>query len=249
MRADWTQPIPLRRVSQDAQNPAPQGVWPATVPAVGQLLRDGLELGRSTILLGANGVGKSTVVEAIAMAFGMSGEGGGTGSMHRTVPTESELHRHLGLERGPGASRWGYFLRAETMHGLFSYLSSTGDDGQAFHRLSHGESFLELLADPNRFAHGGLMIMDEPEAGLSFESQLALLGQLIELSRHPLGQVIVATHSPVIAALPDARLIELSSDGFAETRWDDLAVVDHYRRFLATPTAYLRHLAADDPSG
>ena len=246
MRADWTVPIPLRRIGEDPDNPAPQGEWPATIPAVRQLLADGLDLGRSTVLVGQNGVGKSTLVEAIAMAFGMAGEGGGTGSMHATAATESDLHRHLRLDRGPGASRWGYFLRAETMHGLFSYLASSRSDGAMLHRLSHGESFLELLTDPSRFAHGGLMIMDEPEAGLSFEAQLTLLGQLIELSQHPDGQVLIATHSPVIAALPGARLIELNADGFAETRWEDLAVVDHYRRFLATPTAYLRHLVDSD---
>lgn len=247
MPAAWTQPLPVRRISEDTENPAATRIWPASLPAVRQLLADGLELGRSTILVGANGVGKSTLVEAIAMAFGMSGEGGGTGSMLSTAATESELHRHLRIERGPGGSRWGYFLRAETMHGLFSYLVANPrpdgrPDGSVFHRLSHGESFLALLEDPHRFAHGGLMIMDEPEAGLSVESQLTLLGHLIELSRHPQGQVIIATHSPVIAALPGARLIQLDEDGFADTTWDELSVVDHYRRFLAAPTAYLRHL-------
>lgn len=242
MPAAWTEPIPVRRISESADNPAPRGSWPATVAAVRQLLDEGLELGRATVLVGPNGVGKSTIVEAIAMAFGMSGEGGGTGSMSATAAIESELHRHLRLDRGPGGSRWGYFLRAETMHGLFTYLASSGSDGKALHRLSHGESFLELLQDPNRFSHGGLMIMDEPEAGLSFESQLALLGQLIELSAHPQGQVIIATHSPVIAALPGARLIQLDDDGFTETSWEELAVVDHYRRFTTTPQAYLRHL-------
>lgn len=247
MPAAWTQPLPVRRISENTENPAPAGIWPANLPAVRQLLADGLELGRSTILVGANGVGKSTLVEAIAMAFGMSGEGGGTGSMLDTAATESELHAHLRIERGPGGSRWGYFLRAETMHGLFTYLAANprpggASDGIRFHRLSHGESFLALLEDPYRFAHGGLMIMDEPEAGLSFESQLTLLGQLIELSAHPQGQVVIATHSPVIAALPGARLIELDQDGFAETTWDELSVVDHYRRFTAGPEAYLRHL-------
>lgn len=238
----WMVPIPVRRVVESPDNPAPRNQWPATIPAIRQVLDEGLEFGPSTVLVGANGVGKSTLVEAIAMAFGMSGEGGGTGAMHATTASESNLNTRLQLQRGPGGSRWGYFLRAETMHGLFNYLGSNGPEGYIYHRLSHGESFIEFLQDSSRFARGGLMIMDEPEAGLSFESQLALLAQLMEFADHPQGQVIIATHSPVIAALPGARLLELSSTGIAETSWHDLSVVDHYHRFTSAPEAYLRHL-------
>lgn len=154
-----------------------------------------------------------------------------------------------------GATRWGYFVRAETMHGLFTYLATDAAprnrpaDGEVFHQLSHGESFLALLSDPNRFDDGGFIVLDEPEAGLSFTAQLILLGQLRALALHPKGQVLVATHSPVIAALPmllepdQASLLQLDADGLAPIAWSDLAVVDHYRRFLDRPDAYLRHLA------
>ena len=119
---DWTVPLPVRRVERSPYAALPDGQWPLTIPAVAQVLREGLDLGPATILVGENGSGKSTLVEAIAIAYGLSREGGSTGAMHTTRATESALHDDLRLVRGAGASKWGYFLRAETMHGLFSYL-------------------------------------------------------------------------------------------------------------------------------
>ncbi len=92
-----------------------------TIPAVAQLARDGLELARGvTFLVGENGSGKSTIVEGVAMAYGLSPEGGSTHSMHATRPTESPLGKGLRVQRGLAASKWGFFLRAETMHGWYS---------------------------------------------------------------------------------------------------------------------------------
>lgn len=68
--------VPLRRVEEHSLAPLPRNVWPATVPAVRQLLDDGLDLAPLTILVGENGSGKSTVMEAIAEAFGLGVEGG-----------------------------------------------------------------------------------------------------------------------------------------------------------------------------
>ena len=208
-----------------------------------QLLRDGLDLGAATLLVGENGTGKSTIVEAIAMAFGFSAEGGSTGARHSTWRSESALHESLGLVRGAGASRWGYFLRAETMHGLFTYLggeAAAGGDPD-FHALSHGESFMAMLTS-NRFNGDGFFVMDEPEAGLSFQAQLALVGSLAKRASQRGTQVLVATHSPIIASLPGATILELDDDGFHESAWADLAVVDHYIRYLDAPERYLRHL-------
>ena len=79
-----------------------------------------------TFLVGENGSGKSTLVEAVATAYGMSAEGGSTGSRHRTRASESPLGGALRLRRGLGAGRWGFFLRAETMHGWYTYVEGTG---------------------------------------------------------------------------------------------------------------------------
>ena len=124
--------------------------WPATVPCVRQLLDEGLELGPLTILVGENGSGKSTLVEGIAQAYGLSPEGGSTGARHSTRPTESPLWRAIRIQRGIGAARWGFFLRAETMHGFYTYLEANPSGPQhadgmrgrdPLHDMSHGESF------------------------------------------------------------------------------------------------------------
>jgi len=233
---------PVRRIAERHDHQLRRDSWPATLPAVRQLLDDGLDLGRLTILVGENGVGKSTIIEGVAMAFGLSPEGGSTGARHSTRPSESPLGEYLQLTRNPGSSRWGYFLRAETMHGLFSYLEDhPGRDEPAFHELSHGESFLAMLAT-DRFVDGGFFVLDEPEAGLSFESLLVLVGLLAELAAEPRAQVLLATHSPVLAAIPGATVLQLDENGLTPTTWEDLSVVDHYRRFLGAPMQYLRHV-------
>jgi predicted ATPase len=141
------------------------------------------------------------------------------------------------------ASRWGYFLRAESLHGLFSYLEDNPSAGRepTFHQLSHGESFLAML-NTNRFAGEGFFVMDEPEAGLSFGSQLALLAVLRDLSGRRGTQLLIATHSPVLAALPGATILQLDDTGINEKCWDELDVVQHQRSFLHSPQRYLRHL-------
>jgi predicted ATPase len=251
--------LPVRRVdglppqTYAAGSPPTAGEtapWPVCVPAVAQLLREGLDLTDCTVLVGPNGSGKSTIIEAVAAAYGLNPEGGSTGARHRTHPSESPLHEWLRLTRGAGSSKWGYFVRAETMHGLFTYLSATRSESRwsrdpEFHALSHGESFVALLGS-SRFGKDGFFVMDEPEAGLSFEAQLHLVAELAGMARRPKAQVLIATHSPVIASIPNARLLELGPHGIRQTRWADLEVVGHYRRFLDDPRRYLRHVV-DDP--
>jgi predicted ATPase len=239
--------LPVRRVSGVVDHQLDPKTWPMTLAPVRQLVTDGLDLDRVTILVGENGTGKSTIVEAIAMAYGLSPEGGSTGAMHSTRATESELWESLLLERSAGLRKWGYFLRAETMHGLYSYLEDHPgkEPDPDFHRLSHGESFMAMLGT-RRFLRGGFFVLDEPEAGLSFVSQLTLVGQLAELVAGGRTQLVIATHSPVLARLPGARLLQLDERGISDVAWDDLAVVDHYRAFLANSEVYLHHLLPPD---
>ncbi len=245
--SDWTAPLPLRRIER---NPLvelpPEDTWPRTMPAVRALLEDGVDLAQATVLVGENGSGKSTIIEALAMAFGMNAEGGSTGARHRTHVSESPLHEWVRLVRGAGAPKWGYFLRAETMHGLFTYLDTSRSESPwsrdpMFHALSHGESFVAMLGT-KRFAGEGLFVMDEPEAGLAFPAQLHLVAELHGMATRPRTQVVLATHSPVLAALPGARILEVGAHGIRETRWEDLEVVEHYRRFIEDPRRYLRHV-------
>jgi predicted ATPase len=235
---------PLRRVVGDPSYPLSPESWPGSIPAVRQLLDEGLELDGLTVLVGENGSGKSTVVEGLAMAFGMSAEGGSTGARHATRSSESVLHRHLTLTREPGGPRWGFFLRAETMHSFYTYLEDNPnpyrEPDTAFHELSHGESFLELIAA--RFDGAGLYVLDEPEAALSFSGALALVGVLQDIAESYSAQAVVATHSPIVAATPGAVLYEAGPWGLRRSSWEELSLVQHWKSFLDAPERYLRHL-------
>jgi predicted ATPase len=243
---DWTRDQrPVRRVVANGAAPADGRAWPASVPAVGQVLREGWELPAGVILLvGENGSGKSTLVEAVAMAFGLAAEGGTRNVQQGTRATESPLHRWITLERSVGAPRWGFFLRAETMHGYFTRFEEFSTDRDPdFHELSHGESFLEVLR--TRFDSPGLYCLDEPEAALSFSAQIALVATLHDLARNG-AQVLCATHSPLLAALPGAALLEVGPWGMREAVWAELELVGHWRRYLEAPMRYLRHVLEPD---
>lgn len=215
-----------------------------TVPAVAQLVRDGLDVPPGvTFLVGENGSGKSTIVEGVAMAYGMSAEGGSTGARHSTRPSESPLGAALQVRRGLGARRRGFFLRAETMHGYYTYLEdnprSDPDKEPRFHEMSHGESFLEVLR--TRFDAPGFYCLDEPEAALSFFSTLGLIATLQGIVETG-GQVLCATHSPVLAAMPGATILEVGEWGLRRTTWDELELVQHQKAYLDDPGRYLRHV-------
>ena len=229
--------LPVRRLQEDPSAPMDRGSWPATLPVIRQILDSGLDLGPATILVGDNGVGKSTVVEAFAAAFGLNAEGGTRAARHVTRSTESDLVDHLLLVRGAGASKQGVFLRAETMHGHFTYLESLGSS--RLHERSHGEAFLEYVT--TRSGIGGLWILDEPESALSFSGCLALIGLLGQLVAEG-SQIVLSTHSPVLAALPGAELYEVGPWGLRASCYDELELVRHWRSFLAAPERYLRHL-------
>jgi predicted ATPase len=232
---------PVRRVAAaDGVRPGPR--WPHTIPAVRQLLTDGLDLNPGvTFLVGENGAGKSTLVEAIAVAYGMSPEGGSTGARLTTRASESPLAGELVLTRGVGARKSGFFLRAETMHGFYTYLEQNPGSAPepVFHEMSHGESFLSLIQ--SRFDRRGFYCLDEPESALSFSSSLAVVGVLNQLAESG-SQVVCATHSPVIAALPGATILEVGDWGIRRTTWHDLQLVENWRAYLQAPERYLRHV-------
>ncbi|WP_346621674.1 AAA family ATPase [Blastococcus montanus] len=234
---------PVRRLKPDpGAPPHPADLWPATVPAVAQILREGLELGPgATVLVGENGSGKSTVLEVFAAALGLNPEGGSAGARHVTRASEPGS-LDLIVERSPGGNRWAYFLRDETLHGLYSYLEENRNEHRPdplFHELSHGEAFLTLLGDRARGA--GLYVLDEPDAALSFTATLSLVALIGDLTARG-AQVVLATHSPVLAALPGARLLEVGAWGLREARWADLELTASWRQFLDDPRSFLRHL-------
>lgn len=236
---DFDQP-PVVRINADGKGLDPDS-WPMTVPAVAQVVREGLDLPKGvTFLVGENGSGKSTLVEAAAVAYGLSPEGGTPFGQHSTRASESPLHRALTLQRGIGTGRWGFFLRAETMHGWYTFAEQhAGSHDPRFHEMSHGESFLAVLR--TRFDSPGFYCLDEPEAALSFSATLGLMSRLHELVLDG-GQVLCATHSPVLAALPGATILEVGEWGLRPTTWAELELVQHWRRYLDDPHRYLRHV-------
>lgn len=105
--------------------------------------------------------------------------------------------------------------------------------------MSHGESFLEILR--TRFDSPGLYCLDEPEAALSFSAKIALVGTLHDLASAG-AQVVCATHSPLLAALPGSTILEVGDWGLREVAWEELELVEHWKRYLDGPVRYLRHV-------
>lgn len=221
--------------------------YPFTLAAV-RALRGGAALGFEpgvTFLVGENGSGKSTLIEAIASAVGFNLEGGSRSFRFSTRSAESELSRHLLLRRSPRRPRDGFFLRAESFYNVATEIEQLGLDqhaaygGTSPHERSHGESFLDLAT--HRFGPGGLYVLDEPESALSVRGTMALLTRIHDLVELEC-QFVVATHSPILLALPGATILQLDDDGVHPVTYADALPVDLTRRFLADPDSYLRHL-------
>ncbi|MFJ4783077.1 AAA family ATPase [Streptomyces sp. NPDC088794] len=223
--------------------------WPWSVPCVRQLLDGGLRFTAPvTFLVGENGSGKSTLVEALAEAFGLDSWGGSAGNRYAGPREPSPLGGRMRFEaaktgrrmlQGPRTRRKGFFLRAETALDALGRERGRGRISGSPEEMSHGEGF--LMAFRERFHEPGLYVLDEPEAALSFASCLELVGLLDELTRAG-GQVVCATHSPLLTALPGAAIVEVGEHGMRPAQWQDLEIVDHWRRYLDDPWLYLRHI-------
>jgi predicted ATPase len=206
-----------------------------------------------TVFVGENGMGKSTLLEALAVAVGLNPEGGSRSLRFGTRDTHSVLHRLLRVSRGPSRPRDSYFLRAESFYNVASQIAVLDEDPdnqrgrpiiesygkRPLHEQSHGESFFALFL--KRLGGRGLYLLDEPEAALSPQRQLGLLVRMRELVDAG-SQFIVATHSPILMAYPGADVWLFSADGIAST---EARATEHWRitkRFLNDPDGMLRQL-------
>jgi predicted ATPase len=200
-----------------------------------------------TFLVGENGSGKSTVLEAIAMALDFGAEGGTRNVRFRTTNAAvSPLHEALRLSRSVPAPKDGYFLRAESFYNVAPYMDEVGyadTYGGSLHERSHGEAFMAVLL--RKLRGQGLYLLDEPEAALSPNRQLAALSAIHRLVEGA-SQFVIATHSPILMAYPHARIVRFDDSGVSEVAYED---TEHYavtKDFLAHYPRRLEQLLADD---
>jgi len=218
------------------------GKFPYTLPAIRALTTLPFHP-KVTFLVGENGSGKSTLLEAVAVACGLNPEGGSRNFNFSTRSSHSPLDEAIRLARTPALPPDSYFLRAESFFNVASEIERLdvigGYGGKSLHEQSHGESFFALFK--NRFRGRGLYLLDEPEAALSPKRQLQFLVLLHEYVQRG-GQFVIATHSPIIMAYPDARIYQLDDDGIREVAYLD---TEHYlitRGFLSNPQRSLNEL-------
>lgn len=195
-----------------------------------------------TFFVGENGTGKSTLLEAIAIALGFNPEGGSRDFAFSTKASHSELYKYLTTIKS-AYPKDGFFLRAESFYNAATYLDEHSDlrryGGVSFHHQSHGESFLALVN--NRFEGNGLYILDEPEAALSPQRLMSLIVAIDELVKAN-SQFIIATHSPILMAYPNADILEMSETGIHKVNYEE---TEHYKitkLFIDNPEQMLRYL-------
>src|SRR5437764_1475422 len=206
-----------------------------------------------TIIVGENGTGKSTILEGIAVLAGYDEAGGGKG--YRTVDHSNAIEKNGGRLAEALKASWlpkltdGWFFRAESFFAVARYLDAAamvagrGSGPPDFLSHSHGEGFLRFFDE--RCNRQGIFIFDEPESALSPSRQVEFLKLLHVIKRAGMGQVIMATHSPILMAYPEARLLRLSRDGLSEIRVEE---TDHFRmmrEFWADPGSFMKEALAE----
>ena len=207
-----------------------------------------------TFFVCEKGTGKSTLLEAIAVACGFNAEGGSRNFCFSTNDTHSELYSHLTLLKRDFA-RDGFFLRAESLFNVATNIEeldripaaspfiTDGYGGVSLHKQSHGESFLSIVK--NRFFGNGLYILDEPEAALSPMRLMTLMSEMNRLVRDG-SQFIIATHSPILMTFPEAQILEFSSEGVRSVKYRDTEHFKVTKQFLDDPDRMLHHLLGEE---
>ena len=247
---DTTLPAPfLKRVWMDLAKVTEPEAYPFALP----MFKDGFDLGFEraiTIIVGENGTGKSTLLEGIAALAGYDDAGGGQG--YRPVDHSMAIERTGGALSEALRAAWlpkvtrGWFFKAETFFSVARYLDEVGSKSADFLSHSHGEGFLRFFQE--RCQRQGIFIFDEPESALSPSRQVEFLKLLRAMDKSRKCQVIMATHSPLLMAYPDATLLQLTRGGLLPTQ---VELTDHFRMmrdFSSNPDAFIRE-ALEDPLG
>jgi predicted ATPase len=240
----------LKRISLLRDGVKKWDIYPFNIPAIEHMAE--LNITRKVcFFVGENGSGKSTLLEAIAEHCGYGKEGGSKNISYETMENDDEcnLSDYLRISWSTKILN-GYFLRAESFFNIATYLDQLQKDdprsleaygGKSLHRQSHGESFLSLFQ--NRFSGKGIYILDEPEAALSPQRQLSLLVLMHNLiTSGGEAQFIIATHSPIILAYPDAQILSFDNSNITEVDYKDTQPYQIMSSFLANPDSYLKYL-------
>lgn len=208
-----------------------------------------------TFIVGENGIGKSTLIEGLAVAMGFNPEGGTVNFNFSTKDSHSDLHNYLTVSRGYKKHRDGFFLRAESFYNVASNIDEldatpsfgpkliSNYGGVSLHKQSHGESFMALVE--NRFGGNGLYILDEPEAALSPMRLMRLMVCMQELVKKN-SQFIISTHSPILMTFPNAEVLEITEEGINSVNYKDTEHFIVTKRFMDAPEKIIESLLGDE---
>ncbi|WP_391203992.1 AAA family ATPase [Psychrobacillus sp. L4] len=240
----------LKKITVLRDEPYDENSYPFTIPTINNLTELNL-INSVTFLVGENGTGKSTLLEGIAYNCEFNTAGGSRNNLYEVDAAESALGKYLRLSWMPKITN-GFFLRAESFYQFATHidelerirkgvLDSYG--GKSLHKQSHGEAFLSLFL--NRFNGKAIYLLDEPEAALSPQRQLAFLRIMHDLVTEEDCQFIIATHSPLILGYPNASILSFDQEEIEEIEYE---MTGHYqitKYFLDNREKFLKDLLED----
>lgn len=226
------------------------GSYLSGLPVVSALAKAPLRFEKAiTVVTGENGAGKSTLIESLAAGMRLNPEGGSRHANFTSLDEKeslSPLYRWLTLSR-PRNPRDAFFLRGESFYNLAGYYAGLepvpkGPRMDDLLEMSHGQSLMALIE--RRFHSEGLFLLDEPEAGLSMLRQLELMGRLHHLAAQG-SQIILATHSPILMAIPGAQLLEITEEGISYPKFEETQAVQAAREFIGDPEGTVAFLTEE----
>lgn len=233
----------LREISLNREKICDFNIYPYHLPVIQSLTSALVFHPKITFFVGENGSGKSTLLEAIASVLGFNAEGGSKNFNFSTTSENQDLAKHLKLIRGTKRPQDGFFYRADSFYNVATEIDRLGvadSYGQhSLHARSHGEGFLDLVA--HRMRGNGIYLFDEPEAALSPKRQLSLLSHMHILAQAG-SQLIIATHSPIIMAYPDAYIYSFENGQIKRVSYEDTEHFQVTKSFLTRRSQMLSEL-------